>query len=372
MSDIKPILILIQSTDSPIREHLNKGIWSRQEFTLKQYAKKFSVYYYTCDSANFQVIMPEGVFHKKGKITSALFGMRHIFYYIFLMLSSFKWKKQNAVVRVIGVNVPVIPLLKFISKKYFVISYQFDWAYGMKKDYKGIKPLVSGFVQRWVISSADHLICTTQWLADIAKQRYHKNNITIIPNYVNTEVFKPSSEKKKQIAFAGRLHWSKGIDILINAFKRFSKTNPDYKLIIMGIGEEEEKLIKMSNGDSIVFKGSISNMEVAKIFNESEIFVLPTVNMEGHPKALVEAMAAGCKCIASDVPGNNHVLIESNSKDLLFITKNADDLYSKLMQALNTNSTSQYMYAIQNYSADVCFQKEIGVLMQKMQILKPY
>ncbi|MBI3502829.1 MAG: glycosyltransferase family 4 protein [Bacteroidetes bacterium] len=236
----------------------------------------------------------------------------------------------------------------------------------MKKDYKGIKPLVSAFVQRWVINSADHLICTTQWLADIAKTRYGKKNITIIPNYVNTEIFKPSAEKKKQIVFAGRLHWSKGIDILINAFKRFSKIKDDYKLLILGIGEEEKRLKQSTiSNKNIFFTGALSNNKVAKIFSESEIFVLPTINMEGHPKALVEAMASRCKCIASNVPGNNHVLKESNSEYFLFETKNPIDLCNKLIFATQNHFSHQYDYALKMYSAYTCFDKEFQILSEK-------
>lgn len=362
----KPTLIIIQSTDSPVQEHLDKGIWERQKFTLSQYANEFNVLYYTCDKECKQEIMPEGVIHKTGKIVSEIFGIRHIFYYIFLILSAFSWRKiTNITIRVIGVNVPVIPLIKRISKKKCVISYQFDWANGMKKDYKGIKPMVSGAVQSWVINSADHLLCTTQWLSDIATQRYgiEKNKITIIPNYVNINVFKPEFPKKKQVVFAGRLHWSKGIDVLIKAFAKFILKSPDYKLIIMGIGEEEAKLKELANGnENIVFTGGVNNSVVAKKFNESEIFVLPTVNMEGHPKALVEAMAAGCKCITSDVPGNNNVLIESNSANLLFPTKDVEGLYNKLLYATQITNDNQYKFAIQNYSSTICFEKEFKIL----------
>ena len=209
------------------------------------------------------------------------------------------------------------------------------------------------------------IILTTAFFFRHVNELKNKN-ITIIPNYVNTEVFKPSSEKKKQIVFAGRLHWSKGIDVLIDAFKKFSKTKPEYKLFILGIGEEETKLKQFAaNHPDIIFTGGLPNNEVAKLFNESEIFVLPTINMEGHPKALVEAMASGCKCIASDVPGNNHVLIESNSKEFLFKSKDSNDLYEKLVLVSNTQSSNQYDYALKNYSANVCFQREIEVLMKK-------
>lgn len=366
MQQLKSILVVIQSTDSPIEIHIEKGIWERQKFTLTQYAKSFDVLYYTCDKQNMQSIMPDGVIHKSAKITSTAFGMRHVLYYLYLILSAFKWKSlKYSVIRVIGVNLPVIPLVKLISNKNCVISYQFDWANGMKKDYKGIKPMVSDAVQSWVINSADYLFCTTQWLKDIAETRYafEKQNITIIPNYVNTAVFKPSVPKKKQIVFAGRIHWSKGIDLLINAFNKFLLTHDDYKLIIMGTGEEAQKLKQLAgNNHKIEFTGGVNNSIVAKNFNESEIFVLPTINMEGHPKALVEAMASGCKCVASDVPGNNNVLIDSNSSDLLFITKDADSLYEKLMHAVNVKNDNQYQFALKNYSSSICFEKEIEIL----------
>ncbi len=366
MQQTKDRLILVQSTDSPVGIHVEKGIWDRQKFSLSQYAKEFQVDYYTSDPQNHQELMPAGVRHRSGRIKTRTFGLNHIAYYFFLLVEAFKWRKyDNAVVRIIGVNVPVVPLLKMISAKKFVISYQFDWAYGMKKDYKGIKPIVSAPVQSFVIGAADHLICTTRWLADIAMRRYGvpDSRITIIPNYVNISIFRPREQKKKQIAFAGRLHWSKGIDTLIAAFNKFAVIHPDYKLVIMGSGEEEENLRKLVAPQSPVeFKGSVSNVVVAQVLNESEIFVLPTVNMEGHPKALVEAMAAGCKCITSDVPGNNHVLMESDSADLLFESRNADHLCDRLLYAVTQNSKKQYTFALSNYSSEICFEREIGLL----------
>lgn len=361
----KPILILLQSTDSPVIEHLTKGIWGRQSFTLNQYAKHFNVYYYTSDRVSYQGIMPAGVLHVTGRLQSARFGIRHILYYCSLIIHSFKWRfLRNSVIRVVGVNVPIIPIIRFVSGKKVVVSYQFDWAYGMKKDYKGIKPLVSTFVQSWVINSADYLICTTNWLKEIAVQRYRfdANKIRIIPNYVNIDLFKPDASKKKQIVFAGRMHWSKGVDILIRAFDSFSKNIDSYTLILLGSGEEEESLKELTHNSNVIFKGSVSNLEVAKYLNESEIFVLPTVNMEGHPKALVEAMASGCKCITSNVPGNNNVLQESQSSEFLFETRNSDDLCKKMMLAVNSTSSNQYEYAKSNYSSGVCFGNELNLL----------
>jgi glycosyltransferase involved in cell wall biosynthesis len=258
----------------------------------------------------------------------------------------------------------VAPLVKLICGKRLIISYQFDWANGMKLDYKGIKPRVSSLVQSMVIRSADHLLCTTEWLKEIAINRYNfrSERITIIPNYVNTDLFKPSSQKRNQIVFAGRLHWSKGIDTLIEAFKLFAQSHLDYKLIIIGSGEDESALHHQGSHPRIIFTGSISNDEVANYLAESRIFVLPTVNMEGHPKALIEAMSSGCICVTSDVPGNNHVLRESNSAEFLFRSGDVAHLAEKLLLAASSKKTAQYEYAIENYAYTKCFGKERDIL----------
>src|SRR5438105_2911511 len=119
----KPFLIVIQSTDSPIKEHMEKGIWERQQFTLRQYANVYSVCYYTCDVKNFQQHMPAGVTHVNPFIASSRFFFKHIFYYLFLIGSSIKWRKKELIIRTIGVNLPVMPLVKLLSGKPLVLSY---------------------------------------------------------------------------------------------------------------------------------------------------------------------------------------------------------------------------------------------------------
>lgn len=361
----KPILVLIQSTDSPISQHLERGIWPRQYFSLKCYAEGFKVYYYTCDGSNMQKLMPNDVNHLRPIISPRIYGVMHLIYYIFLIYSSVKWRfKKNIVIRVIGVNIPIVPVMKFLSGKKIVMSYQFDWATGVQKDYSGIKTLLSNSVQRLAINSADHLICTMRWLANIAITRYSfdAKQITIIPNYVDMGLFKPKGIKKQQIVFAGRLHWSKGVNYLIEAFKLFAESFDGYTLKILGSGEEMLYLKDLAGSHDIEFTGSIPNTKLAEIFNESEIFVLPSVNAEGHSKALIEAMAAGCKCVASNVPGNRDVLQESDSMELAFESKNILDLAEKLKLATSLNYLNQYNFARANYSSSKCFAKEIDIL----------
>jgi glycosyltransferase involved in cell wall biosynthesis len=167
----------------------------------------------------------------------------------------------------------------------------------------------------------------------------------------------------KQVVFVGRLHWSKGADLLIEAFHRFRESHPEFVLLILGDGEERAKLEKLAaNASYIVFKGSVPIAEVAATLNESEIFVLPTRTMEGHARALVEAMAAGCKCITSNVAGNREVLLESQSDELLFRAGDAGDLLAKLNHSQRYAASSQLDFARTHYASDVLFAKELQLI----------
>jgi glycosyltransferase involved in cell wall biosynthesis len=153
------------------------------------------------------------------------------------------------------------------------------------------------------------------------------------------------------------------VEVLIEAFGRFSKDRPEYELLIIGDGEERPRLERMARGvGSIRFAGSIPYREVAERMSAAEIFVLPTQTMEGHPRALIEAMAAGCKCIASNVAGNREVLTQSGSASMLFQKDSADDLREKLLAASEFDPTCQLEFARENYSITALFARELALL----------
>lgn len=362
----KTILILIQSTDATITGFQEKGLWERQYFTIENYLSEFDVYYYTSDSKTLQNMLPNGSVHKVAKYASGIYGLRHILFYIYLLQESFKWKKLNCVIRVFGVNLPILPFLKLISSKKIVSSFQYDWAEQTNKNYglKDIKKHLASFIQYNSLKYSNSIISTMAWLEEKVQKSFPKKSTIIIPNYVNTDIFTPKS-KKKQIVFAGRLHWSKGVDTLIETFINFNKSYNEYKLIILGDGVDRQKLENLaSNNKNILFKGNVSFSNVANYFNESEIFVLPTKTMEGHPKALIEAMASGCKCITSNVPGNKDVLEQSDTKEYIFDPQNSDDLLKKIQFALQDDVIfkKQYHFALNKYDSKILFKKEIKFL----------
>lgn len=110
-------------------------------------------------------------------------------------------------------------------------------------------------------------------------------------------------------ATAGRLAPTKGQMFLIEAFAKIKKQIPNSVLLFAGSGQLKEGLEKraaeLSCADSVYLPGRIENM--LEFYNGIDCFILPSV-AEGLPRTLLEAMAAGVLCIASNVGGIPEIL----------------------------------------------------------------
>ena len=115
----------------------------------------------------------------------------------------------------------------------------------------------------------------------------------------------------------GRLSPVKGYGYLIRAFKDISDTEDKARLIFVGEGPEKKALVNQARSlgidNKIIFTPGGGPLE--DYMAMFDIFCMPSVN-EGLGLALMEAMAAGKPCIASDTGGLSE-LIEDGSNGLL-------------------------------------------------------
>lgn len=93
------------------------------------------------------------------------------------------------------------------------------------------------------------------------------------------------------------------------------------------LNEVKALIAELKLDKRVIIAGSVSN--VNELLNAADVYVLPTGMLFGHeegcPVALLEAMAAGTPCIASDVAGSRDLVINGET-GLLFSPGNVDQL----------------------------------------------
>jgi len=121
-----------------------------------------------------------------------------------------------------------------------------------------------------------------------------------------------------------RVEPTKGIHDLILAFTKVVRNYRDWKLVIVGPVNNkhyynylQELIKKLRVNDNVVFLGEISDSELARIYMEASIFILPSY-VEGFSIARVEALAYGLSVITTATGGSEVV------RGVRFIVKPGD------------------------------------------------
>mgnify|MGYP003950972561 CR=1 FL=1 len=177
---------------------------------------------------------------------------------------------------------------------------------------------------------------TGNWLARHLGAKYQ----LLLPNPVKWPLprFEPALDPQKWFSAAGvdadaplllaagtKAH-QKGFDRLVQVFGLLAGRFPDLQLVILGLeptlyhGVDQQLALRALLADNVAIQsrfhlpGRVGNM--IDWYQRAEIFVLPS-RYEGFPNVLLEAMAAGCACVASDCLTGPADLIENGRTGLL-------------------------------------------------------
>jgi len=205
-----------------------------------------------------------------------------------------------------------------------------------------------------------------------------KEKVSLIPNGVDTEYFRPSESKKPYIIFVGRLTKRKGVDMLVEAFAEVVRTFPEIRLIIVGDGEEKTNIINMARKldifNRILLLSNIPITILRKLYAEAMIFVLPSRG-EGLPLSLLEAMSSQCAVIASKVSGIIDV-VKDGETGMLVEPDNKKQLVNALRILLEDRNLARKMsekareYVVKEYSWNRIAEKTIRVYQKVHQEVK--
>ena len=167
-----------------------------------------------------------------------------------------------------------------------------------------------------ILRDASKVIALTSMEAlQYKKKCVDEDRIEIVPNGINLLEFGDLPESgvfrrkysirddEKVILYLGRLHRTKGIDLLVKAFLDISKEIDNIRLVLVGPDDGYQSALKnltqeLKLDEKVLFSGFVTNDEKMKAFVDADVFVTPSFS--GFPVTFLEACACGLPIITTN------------------------------------------------------------------------
>ncbi|MEQ8823151.1 MAG: glycosyltransferase family 4 protein [Filomicrobium sp.] len=141
------------------------------------------------------------------------------------------------------------------------------------------------------------------------------DRVTILPGAgIDPDAFPPCAPRATtpvRVAFAGRMIRSKGVEVLADASRYLREEGLDVAVDLYGRTDadnpeciREDQLRAWEREGLLTWHGHVSN--VAEIWKDTDICVLPSISREGMPRTVLEAASSGRPLVVTDVPGSRH------------------------------------------------------------------
>ncbi len=166
--------------------------------------------------------------------------------------------------------------------------------------------------QREFILGANRVIAVSNSVKEavISETYVDKARVAVINNGVDPRFFEGLTRLRNlkesvRLLYVGRVIRSKGLFSLVQVLA--SPEFSDVVLYVIGEGKDKDVLIKKSIdwgvGNRVVFRGVLSHKNAMREMFSADIFVLPSLRVEGFPMVLPEAMFASLPVVASNMGG---------------------------------------------------------------------
>jgi glycosyltransferase involved in cell wall biosynthesis len=166
----------------------------------------------------------------------------------------------------------------------------------------------TGRFVKYVLSKTEGVIVLGNKLKYLFADYYSNDKIWVVPNGANIVV--PKIIRKENtlvnIIYLGNLQRSKGIEDLLEAVRLLYEKVPDtFNVMIAGNWREPEVKSFCLNMVQqyhlpVHFMGELTGEQKLKFLAEADVFVFTPKEPEGHPWAVIEAMAASLPVISTD------------------------------------------------------------------------
>ena len=216
-----------------------------------------------------------------------------------------------------------------------------------------------GIATRFFLTRCDQIIAMSKSLVNMTIQLgITPAKVARIPDGVDPNYFTPQGDDRSPvILFVGSIIQRKGVDYLIEAAPRVFARHTDYRLVLIGEGPLDRELERRAQflgvGDKVELLGALSPDHVRDWMQRSILLVLRSVE-EGLGVVLIEALACGTPCIATNVGGIPDIIHDQVGR--LVPARDADALADSINSILdnpeewNQKSTMARTYIVENYA----------------------
>ncbi len=217
------------------------------------------------------------------------------------------------------------------------------------------------YISKIIARNADFITPVSHDLKNAMQQLGFDTKYRVIPNVVNTDLFKPTTNTnpKKQILHVSTLKDDhKNVSGILETIKELSAERDDFTLKIVGDGNLAPHIDyakKLGIDENIIsFEGEKTIEEIAGLMQQSDIFLLFS-NYENLPCVIIEAISSGIPVVSSNVGGISEML--DNDTGILVPPKDKKALKKALHTVLdnikNYDKETMHQKAVNKYSEEV-------------------
>ena len=213
---------------------------------------------------------------------------------------------------------PCGPIATFLSKRWhvpYIVSLRGGDVPGLVPAIEPLHRFLALF-RRWVSKNAKAVVANSPSLAELA-QASDAVSVTVIPNGVDTQYYRPSGNNigvkgaPLRLLLVGRFHRQKLIPETIQWLAQAKSQGIEFLVTIVGDGPERDAVeATIEDVDMIKFiclKGWLGKDELIKQYQQADCY-LNLSSYEGMPNTVLEAMACALPVIASDIPPHRRLV----------------------------------------------------------------
>ncbi len=225
---------------------------------------------------------------------------------------------------------------KITGSKFFIRTGYDMYIFSKAENKSYVKQKLYMMLTFFGLNSADLYSVTSRADYDFLLKSFNfkRKKLKILRNWVEDSQSIKTVNRNEKLISIGRLEYQKNYQYLVKEL-----SGQDIPLIIYGSGSKREELLKLSKNLNVNLEiiDSISNNELINRLQNIKYFILPS-HYEGNPKALLEAMSAGCIVFASNINNHNEIINHRVNGFLFDLHKGSlNDVLSQVINNSNFN-----------------------------------